>query len=54
MRVGTRKRDLTGLNVCAFFAKTWLECDIGLIRQKGTGNAFVWLCESQNNEVFSA
>jgi len=27
-----------------------LESDIGLIRQKGTGNAFVWRCESQKNE----
>jgi hypothetical protein len=27
-----------------------LESDIGLIRQKRTGNAFVWLCGSRSNE----
>lgn len=28
-----------------------LESDIGLIRQKGTDNAFVWFCESQKNKA---
>jgi hypothetical protein len=28
-----------------------LESDIGLVRKKGTGNAFVWFCESQNKKA---
>ena len=28
-----------------------LESEIGLIRQKGTGKAFVWLCKSQGSKT---
>lgn len=28
-----------------------LETDIGLIRKKGAGNAFVWVCESRKKKA---